>query len=60
MLQEYFWCANKNCTTHTKQPTLNIAQEVEGYKLCKDCYGRGYRLKNDVIVYRIENNKISK
>lgn len=47
-----FWCANgKNCDYHSKQPIENSVAELNGYHLCKNCFGKGYRLRLDVVVY---------
>ena len=56
-----FWCANKDCRYLSRQPIEKNKQELEGYRLCEDCYGRGFRLRHGVVVYRnkqeVRNNE---
>ncbi len=52
MENKYFYCANKQCSFHSMQLETNIAQELEGHKLCKDCFNKGLRLKQGVVVVR--------
>lgn len=49
---ETFYCANKGCNYHSRQPIKNCALHINGYRLCKDCFGKGKRLRLDVVVYQ--------
>jgi hypothetical protein len=51
---KYFYCHNYQCRRFQAKsfrvPNSEIAQELNGKKLCKDCYEYGYRLKVGVII----------
>jgi hypothetical protein len=49
-----FWCANKGCSYHSRQLIERCALQINGYRLCKDCYAKGKGLRLDVVVYQRE------
>jgi hypothetical protein len=46
-----FYCFGHHCG-YIKHPIDDIADELNGKKLCKKCYDYGLRLKIGVIVVR--------
>jgi len=50
MGKKFFYCFNDRCW-QGRQPLSNIAQELDGKKLCKECYDRGLRMRRGVVVY---------
>jgi hypothetical protein len=56
MTGEKFLCTNKECNFKSQQPVSNVAMELNGYSLCKDCYKHGFRIRvadpaKEVIIY---------
>jgi hypothetical protein len=51
MGKEFFYCFNDLCW-QGRQPLGNVAQELDGKKLCSECYSRGLRLRRGIEVYR--------
>lgn len=48
---ETFTCANRSCHYVRQQPIENVAQELDGFYLCKDCRNiKMLTLKRGVIV----------
>lgn len=58
--RKYFWCAGTVCGFE-KHPISEIAQELKGETLCKQCYEWGARLMIGVVVkYRQVNTNQEK
>lgn len=58
MDRKYFWCSNDGkCAYHTMQPLKNVAQELEHYKLCFDCFSKRYRLRYGVTIQKIDKSE---
>lgn len=59
-ISKTFWCANKDCLYEyysgyhnlSKRSIDKCKQELDGNRLCEDCYDRGFRIKHGVVVYR--------
>lgn len=49
-----FMCANKSCAYHTRQPIEKSALEINGYRLCQDCFDKGKRMRVDVVVFNVD------
>jgi hypothetical protein len=45
-----FMCANIKCHYHSRQSIDKVAQKLEDFKLCQDCYSKGLRLQSAIIV----------
>jgi hypothetical protein len=52
-----FKCANKDCHFRTYQTFDKIAQEIDNYRLCKDCVNRGFRIRPGMTIYRISRKE---
>jgi len=52
MAEIKFLCANEDCRVMSMRPIEKSKQELDGFRLCKDCYDKGFRLRHGVVVYR--------
>ena len=58
----FYYCHNERCRRlvlgkNFRTPIGEVGQELDGKKLCLDCYDFGFRLKKGVVVVRASTSK---